>query len=42
MNPDGVFIQAFAEMIENAPTSAMNGIGRPSQKCVHGLSRRHP
>nr|BFE73210.1 hypothetical protein GCM10020092_065110 [Actinoplanes digitatis] len=42
VKPDGVFIQAFAEMMENVPASATNGIGSPSRKCVRGLSRRHP
>ena len=41
-NPAGEFIQALAEMIDSAPMMATNGIGNPSQKCVHGLSRRHP
>ena len=42
VNPAGVFIHAFAEMMEKAPTSATNGMGTPSQKWVHGRSRRQP
>ena len=39
VKPPGAFIQAFAEMIEMVPISAMNGMGSPSQKCVQGRSR---
>lgn len=42
VKPRGVFIQEFAAMMPNAPISAVSGRGRPSQKCVHGLSLRQP
>ena len=40
--PRGVFIQEFAAMIENAPSNANSGSGRPSRKCARGLSRSQP
>ena len=40
--PRGVFIQELAAMIENAPTNANSGSGRPRRKCVCGLSRSQP
>ena len=42
LNPCGVFIHALAAMIPNAPIRAANGSGTPSQKWVHGFSRRQP
>ena len=42
VKPCGVFIHAFTERIENAPTSAMNGSGRPTRKCARGLMRFQP
>ena len=42
VKPCGVFIHAFADRIPNAPSSEVNGIGRPSRKWVRGLSRFQP
>jgi len=42
VNPAGVFIHAFAATMENAPSAATNGIGKPSQKWAQGRSLRQP
>ena len=42
VNPDGAFIQALAATTETLPKIPARTIGTPVQKCVHGLSRRHP
>ena len=39
VKPCGVFIHAFTERIENAPTRAMNGSGSPTRKWAPGA---HP
>ena len=42
VKPCGVFIQALADRMPNAPSSETSGIGRPSRKWVRGLNRFQP
>ena len=42
VNPDGAFIHALAATTDAAPKTPVRTIGTPVQKCVQGLSLRHP